>query len=175
MEDGMSILKALDPYRWLAGGVVVLSIVGGAMAYRASLIEDGREQTRQAVQIEVAKQAALAKAQTENMQEIANEAQAKYTASVAAAKAAADRAAADLARLRGKAASSGQLANASRETLSEYAADAERDIDWCAGRLSRTGEEAAGASAAAWALNDAWPSYEQTLEAQVRAITSKGK
>jgi Tfp pilus assembly protein PilV len=170
----MSILNALDPYRWLAGGVVVLSIVGGALAYRASLIEDGHEQTRQAVQIEVAKQAEISRAQTANMQEVANEAQAKYTESVAAAKAAADRAAADLARLRSKAASSGQLANASRETLSEYAADAERDIDWCAGRLSRVGEEAAGASAAAHALNDAWPEYKE-FQGRLADFTTKLK
>lgn len=170
-----ALVKLLDPYRWLIGGVLIAGVIAAFFAYRASLVQEGVEREQAKVAQAVAEQKALADAQTRNMREIADEAQQTYINDLAAAKAAADRAASDLARLRGKAASAVQLANASKASLSEYAADAERDIDWCAGRLSRAGETAASASSAAHALSNAWPSYEQTLEAQVRDITTKGK
>jgi hypothetical protein len=169
------MLKLLDPYRWLIAGVLAASVVAAFFAYRSSLINEGIEREKVKVAMAVAEQKALAEAQTRNMQEIADEAQQNYIDQVAAAKLAADRAAADLARLRGKAASAVQLANASQASLAEYAADAERSVDFCAAELVRTGETAASASSAAHALYAAWPSYEQTLEAQVRAITTKGK
>ena len=150
-------LSIFDPYRWLIAGVLASSIVGGFFLYRNSLLKEGEAREAAKVAQIVAEQKSIAEAQTRNMQEVADEAQSKYVQDLAAAKLAADRAAADLARLRSKAASAGQLANASRETLSEYAADAERDIDWCAGRLSRAGETAASASSAAHALYAAWP------------------
>ena len=147
--------------KWTLRAGAVLVAITAFMLYRSSLIKDGEEREAAKVAIVVAEQKALAEAQTRNMQEVADEAQSKYVKDLSAAKHAADRAAADLARLRSKSASSVQLANASRETLSEYAADAERDIDWCAGRLSRVGETAASASAAAHALSDAWPAYAE--------------
>lgn len=169
------MLKFLDPYRWLIGGVLIASVVAAFFWYRSILIREGEAREAAKVAQIVAEQKAIAEAQTRNMQEVADEAQSRYVQDLAAAKLAADRAAADLARLRSKAASAGQLANASRETLGEYAADAERSVDFCAAELVRTGETAASASAAAHALSDAWPSYEQTLAAQVRAITTKGQ
>lgn len=155
------MLKLLDPYRWLIGGVLVASVVAAFFWYRSSLIREGEAREAAKVDQIVAEQKAIAEAQTRNMQEVADEAQSRYVKDLVAAKLAADRAAADLARLRSKAASAGQLANASRETLGEYAADAERDIDWCAGRLSRAGETAASASAAAHAFDAAWPAYTE--------------
>jgi len=155
------MLKFLDPYRWLIAGVLAASVVVAFFAYRNSLINEGIEREKVKVAMAVAEQKALAEAQTRNMQEIADEAQQNYIDQVAAAKLASDRAAADLARLRGKAASAVQLANASQASLGEYAADAERDIDWCAGRLSRVGETAASASSAAHALYAAWPEYQE--------------
>jgi len=156
-----AFVKLLDPYRWLIGGVLIASVVAAFFWYRASLVQEGVEREQAKVAQAVAEQKALAEAQTRNMQEIADEAQQTYINDMAAAQAAADRAAADLARLRGKAASAVQLSNASQASLGEYAADAERDIDWCAGRLSRTGETAASASSAAHALYAAWPEYQE--------------
>ena len=147
--------------KWTLRAGALLVAITAFMLYRSSLIKDGEEREAAKVALIVAEQKALADAQTRNMREVADEAQSQYIKDIAAAKLAADRAAADLARLRSKAASAGQLANASRETLSEYAADAERDIDWCAGRLSRAGETAANASAAAHALSAAWPAYTE--------------
>lgn len=155
------MLKFLDPYRWLIAGVLVAGMVAAFFAYRNSLIQEGVEREKVKVAMAVAEQKAIAEAQTRNMREIADEAQTQYINDMAAAKLAADRAAADLARLRGKAASATQLANASQASLSVYAADAERDIDWCAERLSRTGETAASASSAAHAFYAAWPEYQE--------------
>lgn len=147
--------------KWVQRGVLVLALIGAFLWYRSSLIEEGEAREQAKVAQAVAEQKALADAQTANMQEVANDAQAQYLEDMQAARAAADRAAADLARLRGKAASAQQLAGASKQALSEYAADAERDIDWCAGRLERVGATASQASAAAHALNDAWPAYRE--------------
>lgn len=154
-------LKFLDPYRWLFGGVIVASLIGGFLYYRHSLIQEGVAREKAKVAEAVAEQKALAEAQTKNLQEVANEAQQQYIQDMAAARAAADRTAADLARLRGKSASAEQLARASREALGDYAADAERSVDFCAERLSRTGETAGGASAAAHALYAGWPAYQE--------------
>jgi colicin import membrane protein len=156
-----NILKLLDPYRWLVGGVIVATLIGGFMWYRHSLISEGERRAELAAATARAEAQALADAQARNMQEIADEAQAKYIKEVADARAAADRANAQLARLRNQAASAADLAAASQSALSAYAASAERDIDWCAERLVRTGETAAGASAAAHALYNAWPEYQQ--------------
>ena len=155
------LLEFLNPYRWLAALVVVSVIVGGFLWYRHSLISEGERRAEQAAAIARAEAQAMADAQARNMQEIADEAQQKYTQELAAAKTAAASANAALARLRGQSASAADLAAASQQALSDYAADAERDIDWCAGELVRTGETAASASAAAHAIYDAWPEYQQ--------------
>ena len=147
--------------KWVQRGALVLALIAAFLWYRNSLINDGIEKEQAKVAQAVAEQKALAEAQTANMKEVADEAQSQYLQDMQAARAAADRAAADLARLRGKAASAQQLAGASKQALSEYAADAERDIDWCAGRLERTGNTAAEASAAAHTLNAAWPAYQE--------------
>jgi hypothetical protein len=147
--------------KWTLRAGALLVAVTAFMLYRSSLIKDGERKEAAKVALIVAEQKAIAEAQTRNMKEIADEAQSQYIKDMAAAKAAADRAAADLARLRSKAASSGQLANASREAIATYAADAERSVDFCAEELVRVGETASSASAAAWALNDAWPEYKE--------------
>lgn len=153
-----SILKLLDPYRWLIGGLIVASLIGGSLWWHADKVDDHEKAV---IAKAVAEQKALADAQTKNLQEVADEAQSQYVKDMAAAKAAADRAAADLARLRGKAASADQLARASKTAIADYAADAERSVDFCAERLSRTGETAGSASAAAHALYAGWPAYTE--------------
>lgn len=147
--------------KWVQRGALMLALIAAFLWYRSSLIEEGESREQEKVAQAVAEQKALAAAQTRNMEEVANEAQSQYLQDMQAARAAADRSAADLARLRGKAASAQQLAGASKQALTEYAADAERDIDWCAGRLERVGATASQASAAAHALNDAWPAYRE--------------
>lgn len=155
------ITKLLGPYRWLIGGVIVATLVGGFFWYRASLISEGERRAEAAAAQAYAKAKEQADAQARNMQEVADEAQHRYAQQVEATRVAAARANADLERLRGKAASAADLAAASQSALSEYAASAERDLDWCAERLVRTGETAAGASAAAHAFHDAWPEYQE--------------
>lgn len=158
---GVVMFKFLGPYRWAIGGGIVILLIVSFLYYRHSLIAQGRAEVRAEVAKAVQEQKALADAQTRNLQEVANEAQEQYLKDVAEAKAAADRIAADLRRLRSKAASADKLAAASREALAEYAAEAERDIDWCAGRLEGTGTTASQASAAAYRLYDGWPAYKE--------------
>lgn len=156
-----NLLKLLDPYRWLIAGVLILSVVAGLGWYRHSLIQEGVKREQANVAKAVAEQEALAKATANNLQEVADEAQSKYEKAMADKRDADKRSADALARLRSRAASAEQLAGASKAALGEYAADAERDIDWCGERLAATGSTAAEASAAAWALNDAWPEYKE--------------
>ena len=156
-----NLLKLLDPYRWLVGGVIVATLIGGFLWYRASLISEGERRAEHAAATARAEAKALSDAQARNMQEMVDEVQANYTQQVADARAAADRANAQLARLRNQAASATQLAGASQQALGDYAADAERSVDFCAERLVRTGAAAQEASAAAHALYSAWPSYAE--------------
>lgn len=144
---------------------------GGAQTWRVhSLKSDiANEKAYQATAIALAERAA--REETQRLQERVDETERKYQADVSAARAAADRAVSQLARLRGQAASATDLANASKSALSDYATSAERDIEWCAGRLVRVGETAAGASAAAHALSGAWPrTFEDAMKLQVQTM-----
>lgn len=152
---------ALLRNKWLQRIALALALIAAFLWYRHSLIEQGEAREQARVAAAVAEQKALADAQERNMQEVANEAKDQYIKDMQAARVAADRAAADLARMRSRAASAEQLAGASRAALGDYAADAERDIDWCAGRLERVGNTAAEASAAAHGLYAAWPAYQE--------------
>lgn len=152
---------ALLTNKWVHRAALALALIAAFLWYRHSLIEEGEAREQARVAAAVAEQKKLAEAQERNMQEVAHEAQEQYIQNMQAARLAADRAAADLARMRSKAASAEQLAGASRAALSDYAADAERDIDWCASRLERVGNTAAEASAAAHGLYAAWPEYQE--------------
>ena len=66
--------KLLDPYRWLIGGVLIASAVGAFTWYRYSLIQEGHEKAIAEVRAEALKQIERAKQQTENMQEVKDEA-----------------------------------------------------------------------------------------------------
>lgn len=149
---------------------------GGAQTWRVhSLKTDiANEKAYQATAIALAER--KAREETERLQGIVDETERKYQTDVAAVRSAADRATAQLARLRGQAASANDLANASKAALSDYAASAERDIDWCAGELVRTGETAAGASAAAHALNNGWPrTFDEAMTLQLQTMKGTAK
>ena len=60
-------------------------------------------------------------------------------------------------RMRNQAASAVQLAQLTPAALGDYAAEVERDFAECRAAVADLGATAASASAAAWALNDAWP------------------
>lgn len=149
---------------------------GGAQTWRVhSLKTDiANEKAYQATAIALAER--KAREETERLQGIVDETERKYQTDVAAVRSAADRATAQLARLRGQAASANDLANASKAALSDYAASAERDIDWCAGRLVRVGDTAAGASAAAHALNNGWPrTFDEAMTLQLQTMKGNAK
>jgi hypothetical protein len=159
-DRGMKrLLNLLDPYRWLAAVVAFALILGGLLWYRHSLIEEGRQRAEQAAATARAEAQERVDAQSRNMQEVVDESRERYTKQMADL----DRMVSGLHELRGRLRAQADLAaiNASTSiaSLRDYAADAERDIDWCAERLVRTGETAAGASAAAHALYAGWPAY----------------
>jgi len=149
------------PPGWLWALLFVAAV--GAFGWRG-IVLDGVQSELATLQQSHA--AALAEAQaravieTNELRKVADDAQAQYLADMAAAKLAADRAATDLARLRTKSASADQLARASATALGDYAADAERSVDFCAGRLADIGATAGSASAAAYALHAGWPEYK---------------
>lgn len=60
-------------------------------------------------------------------------------------------------RMRNQAPSAVQLAQLTPAALGDYAAEVERDFAECRAAVADLGATAASASAAAWALNDAWP------------------
>lgn len=162
---------------WLYALIVAGALTwGGAQTWRVhSLKSDiANEKAYQATAIALAER--KAREETERLQGIVDETERKYQTDVAAVRSAADRATAQLARLRGQAASANDLANASKAALSDYAASAERDIDWCAGRLVRVGDTAAGASAAAHALNNGWPrTFDEAMNLQLQTMKGNAK
>jgi hypothetical protein len=165
--------RSLITNKWVQRGALVLALIAAFLWYRHSLIQEGEAREAAKVALIVAEQKALADAKTANMKEVADEAQSQYIKDMQAAKLAADRANADLARLRGKSASAEQLANASRQAISEYAADAERSVDYCAAALKDTGDTAGTASAAAHALYAGWPAYDRDFIDKQRAALRK--
>lgn len=175
MKPILDLLDLLPGWLWAAICAGALAW-GGAQTWRVhSLKSDiAKEKAYQQTAIALAERAA--REETERLQGIVDETERKYQADVSAARSAADRAVSQLARLRGQAASANDLANASKAALSDYAASAERDIDWCAGRLVRVGDTAAGASAAAHALNNGWPrTFEDAMKLQVQTMKGTAK
>lgn len=162
---------------WLYALIVAGALAwGGAQTWRVHSLKSDITSIKQAQAEAVAAAEKAAREETDRLQGIVDETERKYQTDVAAVRSAADRATAQLARLRGQAASANDLANASKAALSDYAASAERDIDWCAGRLVRVGETAAGASAAAHALSGAWPrTFEDAMKLQVQTMKGTAK
>jgi chromosome segregation ATPase len=60
-------------------------------------------------------------------------------------------------RMRNQSPSAERLAQLTSAALGDYAAEVERDFAECRAEIADLGSTAASASAAAWALNDAWP------------------
>ena len=173
-----ALAKLLDPYRWLIGGVLVAGVIAGVIAaffaYRSSLIDIGREEVKADVSKQALKQIERAQDQTSEWKAQANETDARNQELTEALLKLSGGNAAGAGRLRDSAPSAKQLAGASAETCGANASEAEHDLGECAVRYSALGDTAAGAAQKAWEFYDKWPSYEQTLDAQVRAIT-KGK
>lgn len=171
----------LDLFDLLPGWLYALIVAGalawgGAQTWRVHSLKSDVAAIKQAQAEALAAAEKAAREETDRLQGIVDETERKYQTDVAAVRSAADRATAQLARLRGQAASATDLANASKAALSDYAASAERDIDWCAGRLVRVGDTAAGASAAAHALNNGWPrTFDEAMTLQLQTMKGNAK
>lgn len=166
---------ALLQNKWTLRAGALLVAITAFMLYRSSLIKQGREEMKAEVSKQAMKQIDRANEQTESWKVQANAVDAKYQEAMDTIRGFGGRIAGIERGMLKRTPSAERLAAAPKETISRYAAETDRDFAECRVRYEAVGFTAAGASAAAYALSDAWPSYEQTLEAQVRAITSKGK
>lgn len=156
-----NFLKALDPYRWLVGGVIVATLIGGFFWYRASLIDMGREEVKADVSKQALKQIERAQDQASEWKVRANETDARNQELAEALLKLSGGNAAGAGRLRDSAPSAKQLAGASAETCWANAAEAEHDLGECAVRYSALGDTAAGAAQKAWEFHDKWPEYRE--------------
>lgn len=157
----MSLLKALDPYRWLAAGVVVASMVSGFFWYRHTLIQDGREQVQAEVQKAVQKQRDFAEAQSRNLQEIKDEELQLAHKRAAENAAAAALARTELERLRKQSTGANTAAGTSQAACVEYAAAATDVLNECASALVSLGEAADGHVNDIRTLTGSWPEWDK--------------
>lgn len=167
------MLKLLDPYRWLIAGLIVASLIGGALWYHASTLEKGREEVRQQVQAEALEQVKRAQAQSENMQEIKDEAIENATKRAQANASAAARARSELARLRNETASAPSVPGDSCATSIDRAAALGKLLGDCAEKYSDVARAADAHANDAVTLHQAWPRIDRaSIEAQRAAISA---
>jgi hypothetical protein len=173
MEVCMTWLSLLTN-KWVQRVALVLALIGAFIWYRSSLIAEGEAREQAKVAQAVAEQKALADAQTANMEEVKNEAIAKAAEEAKRNAVAADRARSELDRLRKQTGSSLDLSKSSDAACAQYATAATDVLNECGSALVEMAQKADGHVTDIKALTGSWPTFEQTLEAQVRAIT-KGK
>jgi uncharacterized phage infection (PIP) family protein YhgE len=138
--------------RFLVSGLVATAIMLGLQTWRLKDEQIAHGETK-AVHAELVRQASE---ESRRMQEQSHEAQRNY-AQAQADIAQRDRRIRTLAARLHSAPSAEQLSQFAAAALSEYAADIDRDFAECRERYVDLGTTAAGASAAAWALREAWP------------------
>lgn len=155
------MFKLLDPYRWLIGGVLIASLIGGFFLWRDSLKEDGRKEVRAEVAQQAKKQIDRAQEQTLAWKVQANEVDAKNQELQDKLKTLSASNKSRAAGLQQSAPSAQRMAGASAETCGRNAAEAESDLGECAVRYSALGDTAAGAAAKAWEFHDKWPAYQE--------------
>jgi alanyl-tRNA synthetase len=172
----VNITAALDPYRWLIGGVIVASAIGGFAFYRHSLIQEGIDREKAVVAKAVAEQKAKAEAQTRNMEEVKDEAIAQAQQRAKANAVSAANARAELDRLRKQTRSSGDLASTSKAACSQYAAAANAVLNECASALVSLAETADGHVNDLRTVTGAWPSFDrQSIDKQRLALRKESK
>lgn len=126
----------------------------------------GADGVRLEVKAEYADQLAKAQDETATLQARANTAEASYAVAQTALAASRASNSALLARMRNKAPTAASLSDYSSAALAGGLADAEGDIDRCAGSVERFGDEAAREAAKVGRLKSAWPSPEATRKAR---------
>ena len=147
--------------KWVQRGVLVLALIGAFLWYRSSLIAEGEAREQAKVAEAVAEQKAKSDDQVDKWKGQANEVDAKNQELSARLDAADKRNASLVDRMRKSTPSAKQLASVTAEACGEYAADAERSVDYCAASVKRLGETAVGASQKAWEFYDKWPAYQE--------------
>lgn len=167
------MIRFLDPYRWLIAGLLVATLIGAAFWYHARTLEKGREEVRQKVQAEAIQQLEAARQQSENLQEIKDEAIEQATKRAQANAVAASRARAELARLRNEAASTPSVPGDSCAASIDRAAALGALLGACAEEYSEVARAADAHASDALTLQAAWPRIDRaSIEAQRAAISA---
>lgn len=167
------MLKLLDPYRWLIGGLLVALLIGGAIWYHASTLEKGREEIRQQLKVEADKQIDAARKTSDNLIEVKDEALENATKRAQVNAAAAARARSELARLRNQAAGAPSVPGDSCATSIDRAAALGELLGACAERYSDVARAADAHASDAVTLHQAWPRIDRaSIEAQRAAISA---
>lgn len=150
--------------------LLVVLMVGtvGTMLWRSA----GDRQKLDAA-TDVIKQQDAAATATAKLQGKVDAANSKLRAADAARAAARELLAAAERGVRQSAPDAGAYSNASVEALRQYAASLDRDFERCREEYARVVDEAAAASDAAHALNDAWPDADAWSKA-AQAFALKG-
>lgn len=155
------LLALLDPYRWLIAGVMALSLFGGFMYWKHSLIQEGVQLERIETQKQARKQIDRAQEQTIEWKVQAHAVDAKNQELEDKLKklSRSNKSSAD--GLQQSAPSAQRMAGASAETCGRNASEAEHDLGECAVRYSALGDTAARASEKAWEFYEKWPAYTE--------------
>ena len=167
-----SILKLLDPYRWLVGAVLIASLIAVFLYYRSGLIREGVTQCKDAQQ--AAENVALREREREIARLITINGEIQNALSQIEADAAGferDRALA--IGMRDKAARAAAIAGADARALRDHATRAESDIDRSEADTERFGLEAVRASAVAHALNTTMQARRAELDAYRETLRTK--
>lgn len=155
------LLAFLDPYRWLIAGVMALSLFGGFMWYRHSLIQEGRDQVKAEVAKAVEEQKKKAEAVTRNLEEVKDEEIQKANERAKQNAAAAGRAKSELDRLRKQTGSSLDAAKTSDATCIKYAATATDVLNECGSALQEMATKADGHVSDIRTLTGSWPAWDK--------------
>ena len=147
--------------KWVQRGALVLALIAAFLFYRSSLIEKGRDEVKADVSKKALKQIERAQEQTALWKAQANAADTKYQEAMDIIRGFGPSLAAIDSRMQQRTPSPVKLAGASKKAVDNYAAETDRDFADCRKRYAAMGETAATASAAAHALNDAWPAYQE--------------
>ena len=152
--------KALDPYRWLIGGLLIAGALSAFGWYRYSLIQQGHAEAIAEVQAKATEQLQIAARQTANMQEVKDEAIENATTRAKANASAAAAARSELGKLRQSVASNPSVSGDSCAASVDRAAALGAVFGECSAALVELAEKADAHANDAVMLHESWPALD---------------
>jgi hypothetical protein len=173
-----NLLKLLDPYRWLIGGLLIAGAASAFGWYRYSLIQQGHAKAIAEVQSQAADQLKRAIEQSANLQEVKDEAIQNATIRAQKNASAAASTRSELGRLRQSVADRPSVSGDSCAASVDRAAALGSVFGDCSTTLVGMAEKADGHASDAVTLFDAWPTLgdrREALAAKRESISAKRK